>query len=248
MPAQISPETAGRVTGKAQLVRHYLVELIGVSEPHARIPTERELAEKFGTTRLTIRRVLDQLDNEGRVYRTQGAGTFVCEPRISKSVELTSFSADMRARGLVPGSLDTKVEVIAAGPRAGAALQISPRDQVIHIMRTRTADDVPMALEHCYMPLALVPGLETRNWTGSLYEILSSEYGLQAEKAEQTIQATVLEEAEARALSVPAFSAAFLVQRVTIDARGRRMEFALSTYRADRYSYDMIIYRRTGNA
>jgi GntR family transcriptional regulator len=236
------------VTGKAQQVRQFLVELIGGLEPHARMPTERELAEKFDTTRLTIRRVLDQLDNEGRVYRTQGAGTFVSEPRISKSVELTSFSADMRARGLVPGSLGIKVEVLAAGARVGAALHISPRDQVIHIARTRTADDVPMALEHCYMPLALVPGLDELDWGGSLYEVLMSEYGLVAEKAEQIIQATVLSEADAQALSVPPFSAAFLVQRVTIDARGRRMEFALSTYRADRYSYDMIIYRRTGNS
>lgn len=247
MAAQSPSETAGRVTGKAQQVRHYLVELIGASEPHARIPTERDLAERFDTTRLTIRRVLDQLDNEGRVYRTQGAGTFVSEPRISKSVELTSFSADMRARGLVPGSQDTKVEVISAGARVGAALHVSPRDPVIHITRTRTADDVPMALEHCYMPVALVPGLETRDWSGSLYEILLSEYGLQAEKAEQTIQATVLDEAEALALSVPPFSPAFQVQRVTMDARGRRIEYAISTYRADRYSYDMVIYRRTGN-
>lgn len=232
-----------RLTKTPQL-RHYLTELIAGLSPHARIPTERELAERFDTTRLTVRRVLDQLGGEGRIYRTQGAGTFVSEPRIAKSLELSSFSQDMRARGLVPGSLDTEVGVVAAGAGIGAALHISPREPVVHIKRIRTADGVPMALEDCYLPAALVPGLETQDWSGSLYDRLWTEYGLRPERAEQSIAATVLETAEAKALSVPEFSPAFRVERVTIDARGRRLEFARSTYRADRYSYDLILYRK----
>ncbi|WP_156458195.1 GntR family transcriptional regulator [Devosia epidermidihirudinis] len=242
------PETA-RPTGKAARLREYLTGLIdGGLQPHDRMPTERDLAEQFQTTRLTVRRVLDQLGHEGRLYRTQGAGTFVSEPRIAKSVDLTSFTTDMRARGLKPGSLGTHVECIAAGAEVGAELHISPRDLVVHITRVRTADGVPMCLEHCYMPAALVPGLETLQWDGSLYEVLSQTYGLNVEKAEQSIRATVLGADDATALSVPEFSPAFRVQRVAFDARGRRLEFALSTYRADRYSYDMVIYRNPGNS
>jgi len=243
-----APETAPR-RGKATRLREYLTGLIdGGLQPHDRMPTERELAEQFQTTRLTVRRALDQLGHEGRLYRTQGAGTFVSEPRIAKSLELTSFSDDMRARGLKPGSLGTTVECIAAGAEVGAELHISPRDMVVHITRTRTADGVAMCLEHCYMPSAVVPGLETTSWDGSLYEVLSRTYGLTPEKAEQSIRASVLDAADAAALSVPEFSPAFRVQRVTFDARGRRLEYALSTYRADRYSYDMVIYRNPGKS
>lgn len=234
--------------GKSARVRQYLVGLIeGGMEPHARMPTERDLAEQFGTTRLTVRRVLDQLGHEGRVYRTQGAGTFVSEPRIAKSVDLTSFSDDMRARGLKPGSLGTKIESISAGADIGARLQISPRDAVIHIARVRIADGVPMCLEHCYMPASLVPGLEVRELQGSLYETLWRDFGVRADKAEQSIRATVLDGDNARALSVPEFSPAFQVERIAYDARGRRIEYAVSIYRGDRYSYDMVIYRNAGN-
>ncbi len=233
-----------RPAGKATELRQYLVGLIEQDlQPHDRMPTERELAEQFQTTRLTVRRVLDRLGHEGKVYRTQGAGTFVSEPRIAKSVELTSFSTDMKARGLKPGSLAAQVERVSAGADIGAELQISPRDPVIHITRIRTADGVPMCLEHSYMPADVVPGLEERDLDGSLYELLSQTYGLQAEKAEQSIRATVLDAADAKALSVPEFSPAFLVRRVAFDNHGRRIEFALSTYRADRYSYEMVIYR-----
>lgn len=239
-------ESRARAAGKTPQLRRHLLELIGGLHPHDRLPTERALAEQFDTTRLTVRRVLDQLGHEGRVYRLQGAGTFVSAARIAKSLELTSFSDDMRSRGLTPGSVDTAVAVMAAGVAIGAALAISPRDPVIHIARVRTADGVPMALEHAYVPASLVPGLKDRIWTGSLYELLWTGYGLRAEKAEQTIRASVLDQHDAAALSVPEFSPAFVVERVTIDARGRRLEFARSTYRADRYCYDLTLYRNPG--
>lgn len=249
MATENTGTATSRPPGKATRLREYLTGLIdGGLQPHDRMPTERDLAEQFATTRLTVRRVLDQLGNEGRVYRTQGAGTFVSEPRIAKSVELTSFSADMRARGLRPGSRATQIEKTAAGADVGAELQLSPRDAVVHITRVRTADEVPMCLEHCYIPAELVPGLDTAGWGGSLYEVLSNTYGLVPEKAVQSIRATVLDATEAAALSVPEFSPAFRVRRVAFDARGRRIEFALSTYRADRYSYDMVIYRKPGNS
>lgn len=235
---------SGRAGGKGAQLRAYLLGLIDDRlKPHDQLPTERELAESFGVTRLTVRRALDQLGYEGRVYRTQGAGTFVSEPRIAKSVELTSFTQDMRARGLVPGSIDTKVEEIAAGAEIGARLALSPRDHVAHISRVRTADGEPMAIENTYIPAKLAPGLAERAIEGSLYQLLTETYHLKVEKAEQSIHATVLDPPLAKQLGVPEFSPAFKVLRVAYDARNRRIEYAESVYRADRYSYDFIIYR-----
>jgi GntR family transcriptional regulator len=227
-------------------LRTYLLGLIeGELKPHERLPTERELAESFGVTRLTVRRALDQLGYEGRVYRTQGAGTFVSEPRIAKSVELTSFTQDMRARGLVPGSMDTRIEEVQAGADIGARLALSPRDRVAHIFRVRTADGEPMCIEHTYIPARLAPGLAERSLEGSLYQLLTESYHLKIEKAEQSIHATVLDPPLARLLGVPEFSPAFKVSRVAYDARNQRIEYAESVYRGDRYSYDFVIYRMT---
>lgn len=241
MGEKAAPQRAG--TKSAQL-RAYLLGLIERElSPHDKMPTERDLAETFGVTRLTVRRALDQLGYEGRVYRTQGAGTFVSEPRIAKSVELTSFTDDMRARGLTPGSQSTKVVEIAAGAEIGARLGISPRDHVAHIYRVRTADGEPMCLENTYIPASLAPDLAQRALEGSLYQTLTEVYNLRIDKAEQSVHATVLDPETAKALGVPEFSPAFKVSRVAFDARNRRIEYAESVYRADRYSYDFVIYR-----
>ncbi|MFB4280356.1 MULTISPECIES: GntR family transcriptional regulator [unclassified Nonomuraea] len=226
-----------------ELRRHLADLLVDALSPHDRLPTERGLAEEFSVSRLTVRRVIDQLEREGRVYRVQGSGTFVSEPRVRKSVELTSFSEDMRSRGLRPGSLEVTCERIPAGADIGYALQVSPSSQVVHIRRIRTADDEPMCLEHSYLPGELVPDDLGPELHGSLYEVLSARYGLTLHRAEQTIKATVLDPDDARALGAPPFSPAFLVRRVGFDVRGRAVERADSLYRGDRYSYRLTIYR-----
>lgn len=232
-------------TTKADLVRQHLVAAIdrGLA-PHEKLPTERELADEFDISRLTVRRALDQLENDGLVYRVQGAGTFVSEQRITKSFELTSFSEDMRARGFTPGSLSVRSEVVPAGARIGYVLNLSPADPVVHLERVRTANDAPMCFEHSYLPEKLVPHLTERLGNHSLYDVLERAFELRVERADQVIKATVLEPDVAALLQAPPFSPAFLVTRAGFDARGRAIEYAESLYRADRYDYQLSVRRR----
>ncbi|MEU8244940.1 GntR family transcriptional regulator [Nonomuraea sp. NPDC048916] len=225
----------------AQLRRHLRALVTERLSPHDRLPTERALSDEFALSRLTVRRVLDQLELEGLVYRVQGSGTFVSEPRTAKPVELTSFSEDMRSRGLRPGARSVSSERVQAGAEIGQALRISPSAEVLRIRRVRTADDEPICLEDCYLPADLVPG--ALDLDGSLYEELALRHGVVPRRAEQTIRATVLGPADAEALQVPVFSPAFLVRRTGYDARGRAVERAESLYRGDRYAYDLVIYR-----
>lgn len=235
----------GKVT-KADVVRRHLEAVIeGGLGPHEKLPTERELAEEFDISRLTVRRALDQLENDGVVYRVQGAGTFVSEKSITKSFELTSFSEDMRARGFVPGSLAMRVQVVPAGARIGYALGLSPADPVVHIRRVRTADDAPMCLENSYLPESLVPDLVQRLSNESLYRVLDEQFALRLERADQVIKVTVLEPPAAAELQVPPFSPAFVVTRTSFDERGRAVEFAESLYRGDRYSFELSVDRRS---
>ena len=235
----------GKIT-KADVVRRHLEAVIeGGLGPHDKLPTERELADEFDISRLTVRRALDQLENDGVVYRVQGAGTFVSEKSITKSFELTSFSEDMRARGLVPGSLSTKVVVMPAGAHIGYALGLSPAEQVVHIRRVRTADYAPMCVENSYLPESLVPDLVERLGNESLYRVLDEQFSLRLERADQVIKVTVLDPTVAAELQVPPFSPAFLVTRTGYDERGRAVEFAESLYRGDRYSYELSVGRRS---
>jgi GntR family transcriptional regulator len=229
---------------KAELLRQHLVDVIDQGmEPHSKLPPERELATEFDVSRLTVRRALDRLEQEGLVYRVQGSGTFVAAPRITKSVELTSFSEDMRSRGLEPGSQLLVSETVAAGARLGAKLQVSPAHEVLHFRRARTADGEPMCVEDSYLNPDRFPGLLQNIGNESLYRIMETDYGTRIEWAEQSIHASVLTQADAAILHAPAFSPAFFVTRTSFDAVDRPIEYAESTYRGDRYHYELRIQR-----
>lgn len=229
---------------KHERVRRHLEEVIDQGlAPHEKLPTERELAESLEVNRQTVRRALDELERDGLVYRLQGAGTFVSASRITKAFELTSFSEDMLARNMRPGSLSVDVGTAAAGQTAGYALNLSPQSPVVRIRRVRTADDIPICLEVCSIAADAVPGLEDGIEGDSLYDDLRTRFGITAVRADQEIHAVVLDEEQAAALQTPPFSPAFLVKRTTYDARSRPIEYAESVYRGDRYSYLVSIAR-----
>lgn len=230
---------------KTAAVRAHVLKLIDAGlAPHERLPTERELAGTFGYNRLTIRRALDQLVADGVVYRIQGAGTFVQNRRIEKSIELTSFSEDMLERGMAPASQLLSLGVEPAGVTVGYALGLSPMHDVVRVRRVRSGDGEPICLEDVRISQDLVPGLVEEGLDSSLYETLSARYGLQVENADEAIEATVLEPSQAELLGVPSFSPALRITRTSRDARGRAIEYAQSCYRGDKYSFQLTILRK----
>lgn len=232
-----------RLTKTDQLREHLGSLLGGQLRPGDKLPTERELADTFGVSRLTVRRALDRLEGDRLVYRIQGAGTFVSERPITKTIEFTSFSEDMRSRGLTPGSRLLDAVQVPAGARIGYALAISPADPVARIRRVRSADGAPICLETSHLPLALTPGLLEEPLDGSLYALLESRFRIRLERADQIIRATVLDPEEAELLQAMPLSPALLVERTAYDQRGRAVEVAKSLYRGDRYSYELAIKR-----
>jgi GntR family transcriptional regulator len=239
--------TGGRGTSavaKHEALRQELSQLIDQGmAPHQALPSERELMGRFGVSRVTVRRAIERLAQEGRVYRVQGAGTFVAEPAtISKSLHLTSFSEDIRARRMVPGSRLLQLRRTDADMACARDLFVEPGTPLVHIERLRLADDEPMCLENAWLPETFVPGLVEAGETDSLYQLLSRA-GAAPESADQTIRATVLDAEQARLLDVPANFPALLVQRIARDARGRAVERAVSLYRADRYDFKVTISR-----
>jgi GntR family transcriptional regulator len=223
--------------GKQDATRQRVVELIEQLKVGQAIPSERRLSQELGVSRLTLRAALDDLVREGYLVRRHGSGTFVSEPKIAQQLTLTSFSEDMRRRGMVPDSRTIGLENVHAGPQVARGLNISPSDRVFRIRRLRLADGSPMALETLHVPVSLVPGLTASQLEhGSWYELLEERYGVVIANGLQTIEPTVTNEEESELLSVPLHSPAFLFERTSRTRDGRTVEFVRSIYRGDRYT------------
>lgn len=214
--------------------------------PHQQLPSEQKLAQRYGISRMTARRTLDELVSEGYVYRAQGRGTFVAEPKLRQSLMLlTSFSEDMRARGLQPGAKVVDVDVLRQ-PSVAQKLQSETDERLIKVQRVRLANDQPMALETSFLRRRFCAGLETTDLThSSLYEVLASNYGVGLGHAEQTLEAKLADAYEAEILDIEPGSAVLLMERLTfLEDHATPVEFVTSTYRADRYKFFIQLDRR----
>jgi GntR family transcriptional regulator len=221
---------------KQRETRERVLELIEPLSVGEAIPAERQLGADLGVSRLTVRAALDELVREGYLVRRRGAGTFVAEPKVAKGIDITSFSDDMRARGLTPESRTLDLHVEMAGARLGRILHVSPSEEILSVKRLRLADGDPMAIELLHTLASLVPGLTGRDLEeNSFYDLLASRYGISIVGGTQTVEPTVTNEEESASLGVPLHSPALLFERLTRSSTGDPVEFTSSIYRGDRY-------------
>lgn len=220
---------------KYHQLRDILLELMASElEVGAPIPSERELAEQYGLSRMTVRQGVDSLVADGRLTRVVGVGTFVAAPKMDIQVRLASFTEDMRSRGMQPGTTVLTIERIAVAAHVASELEMNVGDSVVRIDRLRYADGVPMAVQSTYLPETLVPGLVDRGLDGSLHQLLRERYGLVLDWGEQTIEAGSADAATARLLEMPAGSVTMRLRRRSY-AGDQLVEYDDSSYRADRY-------------
>jgi GntR family transcriptional regulator len=216
----------------------------GVLKPGDAIPPEREYAEKYQISRMTVRQAFTHLVNDGYLHRIQGKGTFVSERKIEQPLQgLTSFTEDMKARGLNPGSQLIHFEMIPATSQIASQLSIQEYGPVYEIKRIRLADDVPMALETNYISANLIKGLTEQIVNQSLYSYIEQQLGFQIDYATQVIESSVANQIEAQHLKINTGSPVMLIQRNTFLQDGTPVELVKSSYRADRYKF-MIQMKR----
>jgi GntR family transcriptional regulator len=227
----------GRANGsKQELARDALLDLVDDLGVGSAIPPERRLAADLGISRPTLRAAIEELVREGLLLRRHGSGTYVAEPKIALPLTMTSFSDDMRQRGMRPDSRVLSFEDEAAGAKLGARLKISPVDRTWAIRRLRLADEETMAIEFLHVPQKIAPTLTRRDLEGhSFYDLLAQRYGITVAAGTQTIEPTVTSDEEAEVLGVPVHAPAFLFERTSTSDKGEVVEFVRSIYRGDRY-------------
>jgi len=230
------PRRLSRRSPKGEQLRTILEDLIGALRPGDPLPSERELADRYDVARMTVRAEITRLAAEGLVERVQGRGTFVAEARVAQAATLSSFTEDMRARGLTPGSQILGQGVVAADDLVARRLDVEPGTPVVRVRRVRTADGEPMALEEVFLPAGRFPGLEHADLEGaSLFTVLEERFEAAFPAADQQVLAVEIVGEDANLLRVAPGRAGLKFHTILIDPDDRPLSYSWTLYRGDRY-------------
>lgn len=217
---------------------------------HDQLPSEHDLGEAFGVSRITVRRALGTLENERLIYRRQGLGSFAAPPQLPQGlVRLTDFAQDMERAGIQATSRVLHHASEEAPPAAAVALGVQPGDAVVRLDRLRLGDDLPVALDRTWLRpyhAQLLEGHDLANET--IYGLLEREYGIPVLRGRYRIEAVAAGAAEAQALGVHRGAPLLLVERTSFSVADRPVYFQRRYYRSDRVAFDLEVAREEGGA
>lgn len=198
------------------------------------LPSERELSEQVGVSRVTLRRAVNELVDEGLLVRRHGSKTMVA-PRYQKSISsLTGFSEDIRARGQVPGCIWISRRIVPPSATEASALQVALDDRVVRLERLRTADGKPLAIERATLPRTILPSPDIVS--DSLYETLQ-ELGLRPVSGLQRLRASVMTKEDAHLLDSEIGAPLLIMERSCYLPDGTPAEFTQTRYNGDSYEF-----------
>lgn len=213
----------------------------------AKLPSERELALEYGVNRATIRRAIEALMEEGLLFRIWGKGTFVAEPKIFYTRNfLLGFTESMLRQGLRPGAKLIKIETLNANKKLAERMKLSIGEKVYHLIRVRTVNDIPIAIENSYHPYKYCPGFENCDLEGSIYFLLKEKFNIEVFRAEESIEPTIANEFEAKVLNILPGTPLLLLERVTFTKENIIVEYAKDLYRGDKCKFLSEIFTKDG--
>lgn len=217
----------------------------GVYRPGDRLPSETEMIQQYGVSRITVRQALSELESEGVIVRKHGKGTFVAEHDIEHElVHLTDFVEDMELAGLAPSSQIRGIKREAANSIIAKALNVPVGEEVICIDRLRLADNRPIACDTTWLPLRfglLLPDTELTDKT--IYHILETRYGIPIETGVFHISASNATLEQSHLLNVPTGTGLLLIQRISYTTGNIPVYIQDRYYRTDRVSYRVTLRR-----
>lgn len=247
MPDSIDPnDFVPRYHQLAGILREAITA--GKFAAHQPIPSERQLEVLYSVSRTTIRQAIDLLVRQGYLYRAHGRGTFVSPQKLQKGIsELTSFSEDMKQRGLTPGQKILEIGLVPPPENVRRMLELPPEQELIpRIERLRLGDNIPMGLQISYynLPDGQTITREDLEEYGSIYRILQEKFHLIPTEADETLEVALATPREAALLQIDPGSPLLVSERTTFSQHRRAIEFVKILYRGDRYRYYAKLTRR----
>jgi GntR family transcriptional regulator len=205
------------------------------------IPSERELCDSLNISRMTVRQALNQLVQEGILYREKGKGTYVSRSKIVQR-NIESFSETVRRRGLVPST-----EIIYFGKnednqKIKDILELQEMDSLYYLKRLRLASNVPIAIEEVFMPEKYFSEFEKHNLTSSLYTLIKEEYSYTLNYIDNTIQAAKPSNEEKILFKISSTTPVLKISGIRYSASGIKLFYGNDTYRSDEYDYNVRIF------
>ena len=220
----------------ADLLRSEISDL-ATNDP---IPGERALAERFGTSRVTIRQALALLQDDGLIYTVHGAGSFVAPPRVTKQMKLLSFTQEMKLKGLKASTQVISSELIEDDEHATDDF-IVVGEPAYRIERLRFGNSEPLSFEITYINQSIAPGLIDKDLTKSLYHILETEYGNEVFSADEHLVPVLIDSRIAKFMKIAEGSVAIRIQRTGYNIRGEEVERSISIRQATRWDFKYSI-------
>ncbi|WP_439022126.1 GntR family transcriptional regulator [Bacillus thuringiensis] len=202
-----------------------------------KIPSENQLMDQFGVSRNTAKKAIEELVQEGILYRVQGKGTFVAKPKLQQSLMgFYSFSKVLKEKGLNPKDIILKIEEIKPNVKIKEALQLSEDVNVIEMKRLRCAEDEPFILESSFIPKHVVTDIEQLKRVGeiSLYDLFSQHFNTVVTRANEAFEPVLIRADESKYLQTEEGRPALLLERTAYDINGVPVEFCISIVRGDR--------------
>ncbi len=216
-------------------------------EPGDIIPSEKELQKQFEVSRITVRQAIKELENDGRVKKKQGKGTFVSFPKLSHELpNLTSFTEDIKSKGLKPESEIISIEKVLE-KEVAEKLNINPNTLFLNIKRLRLINGEAVGIHDCYLNTNIlnenaVKEIQTMDNSESLYDIIES-YNIDISYADETLEGGISDPYISELIGIKKDFPLLILERITYTDENEAFEFVKMHYRADKYKYSIRLNR-----
>lgn len=208
---------------------------------HQKLPSERELMERFSVSRMTIRQAVDYMITQGFVYRIAGRGAFVSSVRFLRDNKITSFTQSMKELDYPVSNEVLLVEKKKATKEVAQIFQLQDHEEVYHLVRIRYAQKIAMAYETLYVPERLFPDFERFDFKhDSLYRIYQEEYGQKFQYDEEEVSAAYVHGEIAQALYGKKSGVSLKITGTLYNQHHEAIEYGSSYYHYDRYRYHNV--------
>lgn len=221
--------------------------LDGTLQPHQQMPSEHQMIEMFGVSRITVRQALNELENEGLIFRVHGKGTFVSKPKAFQDLaHLQSFGEAMQPQGYETYSKVISVKEVRAANHVAEQLRLPKDGTVTEVKRVRYLNREPISVETSSLPVSIGGRLVRSDLsTQDIFIVLENELGIMLGNADLVVGAQLADDSQARLLRLEPGSPLLHIERLTCSATGQPVIFEHLYHRADSFRYKVRVERRS---